>query len=56
MRLKALEKAKLITNEPGQITLTKKGEAVAKSRVQTNPRGTDFVQGLNTSEQVTAVQ
>jgi AAA domain len=46
--LKALEKAKLVTIERGQTSLTKKGQATAEKclnkRVQTTPHGTDFVQ------------
>jgi hypothetical protein len=46
--LKALEKAKLVTIERGQTTLTKKGKTAAENclnkHVQTDPHGTDFVQ------------
>jgi Mn-dependent DtxR family transcriptional regulator len=42
--LKALERAKLVKPERGQITLTKKGEEAAQNLVQTGRHGTDFVQ------------
>ena len=42
--LKSLEKAKLIINERGRITLTKKGRGAAEQLVQTRGHGTDFVQ------------
>jgi DNA-binding MarR family transcriptional regulator len=54
--LKALEKAELVTGEPGSIELTKKGQKALNTLVQNTPDLNTECSDLNTSEHAETVQ